>query len=405
VSDAILRALRGILGERGTEWDGSGLPRAAPDSTDAVAHVVGLAYEQGWRIRIEGARSWMPADVPAHLALSTRALSRVVSILPSDLVATAQAGVSIAVLTQELRDKGAWLGLDPPGRPERSMGSVVTTGTAGAFRHRFGPVRDHVLGCAVVLGDGQVVHSGGLVVKNVAGYDLTKLQIGGFGAFGVVTEVQLRLRAEPAVETTLVARAPRDRLTRAARELMEADLEVGALELLSPALAQGGEWALALHFAGTAAGVAAELDRAQTTAGLTWSALLAAEQAEFWDRAARGTLGGPVTLRLGVLPDGLDPVLDLLAERLDLVLVSGGGGSGGIRWSGSTTPAAIREVRRLAAEREIPVTLERAPWPIRRAVGHFGAYREGVGHLVAGLRGTLDPRSLFQVPLEGSGEE
>jgi hypothetical protein len=73
-----------------------------------------------------------------------------------------------------------------------------------------------------------------------------------------------------------------------------------------------------------------------------------------------------------------------------------------IRWSGNAAPEAIRGLRRAAAEREVPLTLERAPWDLRRTVGHFGAYREGVGRLVTKLRATFDPHPTFAVALEGA---
>jgi hypothetical protein len=117
--------------------------------------------------------------------------------------------------------------------------------------------------------------------------------------------------------------------------------------------------------------------------------------------AARGTLGGPITLRLGVLGDGIDETIDLLAHELDEGLVSAGAGQGMIRWTGDAAVDRIRALRRAAASREIPMTLERAPWPIRRAVGHFGAYREGVGRIVGRLRDTFDPGQCLSVALEG----
>jgi len=108
-----------------------------------------------------------------------------------------------------------------------------------------------------------------------------------------------------------------------------------------------------------------------------------------------------VTLRLGALQDGLDDTLDLVAGVLDEGLVTAGAGStGGIRWSGEANVAALRSLRRSAAAREIPITLERAPWDLRHALGHFGAYREGVSQLVGRLRGTFDPSGVLSVALE-----
>jgi FAD/FMN-containing dehydrogenase len=270
------------------------------------------------------------------------------------------------------------------------------------LRQGFGPVRDHVLGCTVATGDGRLVNAGGRVVKNVAGYDLTKLQVGGFGGFGIIAEVHLRLRALPRADVTLLARGTRDALTLAGRELIAAHLMPGALELLSPALAAEADWVLAARFVGTDAAVQTDIRRLASVGDLTWTPLPAERTAAFWSVAARGTLGGPITLRLGVLGDGIDEAIDLVAHDLDEGLVSAGAGQGMIRWTGDALVDRIRALRRAAAAREIPVTLERAPWRVRRALGHFGAYREGVGAIVGRLRDTFDPGQCLNVALEGA---
>jgi FAD/FMN-containing dehydrogenase len=405
MTDAIFMRLRHSIGEDAVTRDRDGRPRATPDSTAGVAMVCGLAHEHGWRVRIEGLGTWMPPDAPADLALSTRGLGRVLDVAPADLVATVEAGVSLAVLQRELDARGAWLALDPPGQPERSIGSIVATGTAGALRHGFGPVRDHILGGTVVTGDGRVIRAGGSVVKNVAGYDLTKLQVGGFGAFGVLTQVHLRLRARPAARTTLLARGGRDLLTHQARTLMEKDLSASGLELFSPAAASVPEWLLALELTGTEDGVAAEVERANQHSEVAWTPLAAEPAAAFWEGTARALGSGTTTIRLGVFPDGVDEMIDLLDERLGPGLVAAGPGRGMLRWSGDAPIEALRAIRKIAAEREVPLTLERAPWPLRQAAGHFGAYREGVGRLVAKLRSSFDPDPTFAVALEGSGDD
>ena len=402
MSDVVYGRLRALLGPAGVERDAGGLPRATPDTADSLSLVCRLAHDEGWKIRVEGNGTWLPADAPADLALSTRALDRVVSVSPADLVATVEAGTTMDALRRRLADEGMWLALDPPGRPERTLGSVVATATAGPLRHGFGPVRDHVLGCTVATGDGRLVRAGGRVVKNVAGYDLTKLQVGGFGGFGVLAEVHLRLRALPRADVTVIARGQRDSLTSAARDLLRAELLPGTLELLSPALAAEPDWTLAARFAGTDAAVQADLRRLSSDVGLTWQPLPADRTAAFWGLVARGSLGGPITFRLGVLGDGVDETIDLLAHDLDENLVSAGAGAGMIRWTGDAPVERLRAVRRAAAAREIPMTLERAPWAVRRALGHFGAYREGVGQLVNRLRDSFDPGHSLSVALEGA---
>lgn len=404
MSDVVHGRLRALLGTSGVERDPDGLPRAIPETADALSLVCRLAHEESWKIRVEGHGTWLPSDAPADLALSTRALDQVVSVSPADLVATVQAGAPLEALRRRLAEEGMWLALDPPGRPERSLGSIIATATAGPLRHGFGPVRDHVLGCTVATGDGRLVHAGGRVVKNVAGYDLTKLQVGGFGGFGVIAEAHLRLRALPRADVTLLARGTRDTLTSAAREAMAAELVPATLELLSPALAAEADWVLATRFVGTDAAVQGDVRRLAPIGNLAWQPLPADRTAAFWSIVARGSQGGPITLRLGVLGDGVDDAIDLLAHDLDENLLSAGAGSGMIRWTGDAPVERLRAVRRASAAREIPMTLERAPWAVRRALGHFGAYREGVGRLVGRLRDTFDPGQCLQVALEGGSE-
>jgi FAD/FMN-containing dehydrogenase len=280
----------------------------------------------------------------------------------------------------------------------------VATGTSGPLRHGFGPVRDHVLGCAVATGDGRLVKAGGRVVKNVAGYDLTKLQVGGFGGFGIITELHLRLRALPRADITLIARGTRDTLSSAARDLVAAQILPSALELLSPALAAEAEWVLAARFLGTDVAVQSDIRRLHSEGEIAWAPIPTERTAAFWSTVARGSLAGAITFRLGVLGNGIDDTIDLLAHDLDEGLVSAGPGSGMIRWTGEAPFERLRAVRRAAASREIPMTLERAPWSVRRALGHFGAYREGVGQLVGRLRDSFDPGQCLSVALEGVGD-
>jgi len=403
MNEAAYDRLQALLGPGAVERDGRGLPRVVPENEDRLALLCKTAMEEKWKIRVEGRGTWLPPDAPADLAVTTHAMGRVISVSPSDLVATVQAGAALETVRRDLAEAGMWLALDPPGRAERSIGSIVATGTSGPLRHLYGPVRDHVLGCTVVTGDGRIVRSGGRVVKNVAGYDLTKLQIGGFGAFGIVTELHLRLRTLPRADITLLARGPRDRLTAGGRDATAAQVGAAALELLSPALADESDWVLAARLLGQEAVVSAETRRLQQETGdLIWEPLPADRTGTFWGLAGRAALAGPLTLRAGALLDGLDDTLDLIRDLLDDRLISAGAGTGAVRWSGEAPPDRFRLLRRQLADREVPVTLERAPWELRRVVGHFGAYQEGVGRLVGKLRETFDPGSLLSVALEGA---
>src|SRR6059036_2602707 len=302
---SLVDRVRALLGDDAVDVAATpdGVPRVAPGSPDAVALLLGTAREEGWRVRVEGAGTWLPADAPADLALTTRRLDRVPSIQPQDLAATAEAGIGCDQLRQQLADRGAWLALDPPGLAGRTLGSVVATATAGPLRHGFGAVRDHLVGVTFVTGDGRLVQSGGRVMKNVAGYDLTKLQAGGFGAFGVIVLVHLRLRALPRVDTTLVLEGSREDLTQVAEDIRSAGLEPPALELVSPALARRERWILAVRVAGSAALVASQEAGLRGASGGRFTALRADEAHGFWMRAAESVATRPVTFRIGGLPD------------------------------------------------------------------------------------------------------
>src|SRR6184192_77029 len=384
-SMSLVDRVRALLGDDAVDVAATpdGVPRVAPGSPDAVGLLLGTAREEGWRVRVEGAGTWLPADAPADLALTTRRLDKIPAIEPQDLSATAEAGIGCDLLRQQLADRGTWLALDPPGLAGRTLGSIVATATAGPLRQGFGPVRDHLLGVTFVTGDGRLVHSGGRVVKNVAGYDLTRLEAGAFGAFGVMVLIHLRLRALPRADQTLALEGSREDLTQVAEDIAAAGIQPAAHELMSPALARR-ERGL----------------RAAT--GGRFAPLRADEGHSLWMRAAESFATRPVAFRVGGLPDSSDELLDLLQHQVGDEWISASPAIGAIRWGGEATIDRLKRLRRTLAGLEVPLTLERAPWPVRSAVGHFGAYREGVGPLVAGLRRTFDPGEAFVVAAEGA---
>src|SRR6266487_1349550 len=353
---SLLDKVRALLGgDAVLEGPASGeVPRVAPPTPDAVALLLGTAHEEGWRVRVEGTGSWLPPDAPADLTLTTRRLDRVTAVEPQDLVATAEAGIGWDALRQQLADRGAWLALDPPGVAGRSLGSVVATGTAGAF-----------------------------------------------GAFGVIVLVHLRLRALPRADETLVLEGPAEELLAAADEIRAAELAPAALELLSPALARRERWVLAARLVGSPAAVAADEGDLRALAGGRFAPLRAEEAHAFWSRAAEAFALRPVTFRVGGLPEGGEELLDLVRHQLSDEWVSAAPGVGSIRWAGDATADRLRRLRRALAALEVPLTLERAPWALRSTVGHFGAYREGVGPLVSGLRHTFDPKGTIVTAVEG----
>jgi glycolate oxidase FAD binding subunit len=134
--------------------------------------------------------------------LTTAGLDRILEHEAGDLTCIVEAGVRLSQLDAALAPHGQMLALDPPGDP--TIGACVAASLSGPRSHRYGTIRDLVIGITVVLADGTIASSGGKVVKNVAGYDLAKLFCGSHGRLGLVARVALRLHPRPRAARTLV---------------------------------------------------------------------------------------------------------------------------------------------------------------------------------------------------------
>lgn len=179
-----------------------------------------------------------------EIVLSTARLNRLLEHEPGDLTAIVEAGIRLSDLQAVLAPHGQMLALDPPGDP--TIGACLAGDLSGPRRHRYGAMRDLVIGVTVVLADGTVASSGGKVVKNVAGYDLGKLFSGSRGRLGLIARVALRLHPRPAAEATVVAEVdgPRAFWT----ELSRSGLTPSAVDFLPPnrfaLLFEGGQAAV-----------------------------------------------------------------------------------------------------------------------------------------------------------------
>lgn len=181
----------------------------APKSVDELRDVLLDAHSSDTALRIVGSGTWLDAgrEVRAAHQLSTRALSGVVDYVPGDLVITVRAGTTFAEIEAVTAAHDQWLALDPyvsgNGINDATVGATIATSSQGPLVLGYGRARDLILGLSFVAGNGTAVRAGGKVVKNVAGFDLVRLTTGAWGTLGVITEVNLRLHARPAVDETL----------------------------------------------------------------------------------------------------------------------------------------------------------------------------------------------------------
>jgi len=172
---------------------------AFPASTEEASALLRAAAAFGLAVVPRGAGTgmgWGPPPSACDLVIDLQAMDQVIEHTAGDLVARVQAGATTGHLAAVLAAAGQELALDVPA--DATVGGVVATGTTGPRRFRYGAPRDLLIGITVVRADGVVAHSGGKVVKNVAGYDLGKLFSGSQGTLGLITEATFRLHPRPA---------------------------------------------------------------------------------------------------------------------------------------------------------------------------------------------------------------
>jgi glycolate oxidase FAD binding subunit len=156
-----------------------------------------IARRQPLRIRGGDSKAFLGRQVQGE-EIDTRSHRGIVSYDPSELVITARAGTPLAEMNAILDEAGQMLPCEPPTFGEAAtIGGVVAAGLSGPRRPWAGSVRDFVLGCRIVTGEGRHLRFGGQVMKNVAGYDVSRLMSGSFGCLGLITEVSMKVLPKP----------------------------------------------------------------------------------------------------------------------------------------------------------------------------------------------------------------
>lgn len=197
------------------------------DTLEHVRQRIAQAYEQRTPLRIRGGGSKDFACPPAAAnadVLDTRGLRGIVAYEPSELVVTVGTGTPLAELEAALAERGQCLPFEPPhyawsapagaanGMARASnpatVGGMLACGYSGPARANVGSVRDYVLGMHLINGRGQYLQFGGQVIKNVAGYDVSRLMVGSWGTLGLLTQVSLKVLSAAPAEATLALQLP-----------------------------------------------------------------------------------------------------------------------------------------------------------------------------------------------------
>ncbi len=366
-------------------------PTAAPPlSQQALTETVqGLQarVREGKPLRIEGhgSKRFYGGDLRGDV-LSTRELRGVLAYEPSELYVTAAAGTPLTELEALLATCGQHLAFEPPRFAEAgdsstgtgTVGGMVAAGLSGPARGSAGAVRDHVLGLSLINGRGDCLHFGGTVMKNVAGYDVSRLMAGAMGVLGLMTQVTLKVLPRPVATATLRFELPQD------QALLQMNRWGGQPLPISATAWWDG--ALVVRLSGADAAVRAALQRLggdlipEAMAAPFWQGLRDHSD-EFFMGARRAVQGGACLWRLS-LPSTA-PALSLHGEQL-------------IEWGGAqrwvVTPMAPAQLREMVAAVGGHAVLFRAQ---DKSAGVFAPLSAPLARIHRQLKAEFDPAGCF----------
>jgi len=234
------------------------LPVHRPATVADLCRLVKNAAATGQGVYPVGGRTMLDIGLPPikpGIALNTTALNQVIDYPARDMTITVQAGITMARLQETLAAEGQWLPVDVPDPEHATLGGAIALNISGPRRFGYGTLRDYVIGISFVTDDGDEVKAGGRVVKNVAGYDLMKLQVGAVGTLGVITQLTLKVKPKPTESLLVTFHCETADLGRILDLLHASRSRPCAVELLNRAAWQAGginpldypsEWVLAV---------------------------------------------------------------------------------------------------------------------------------------------------------------
>ncbi len=337
---------------------------------DDIVSVIKSAHDSHAPLRIRGAGSKdFYGGMLAGELLDVSGYNGIVAYEPTELYLTAKCGTPLAEVEAALAEKGQMLAFEPPRFSGATVGGCVAAGLSGPRRQQAGAVRDFVLGVKLIDGTGQVLDFGGQVMKNVAGYDVSRLVAGSLGTLGVLAEVTLKVLPKPVAEQTLI-------------------FDIGE----SDAITRLNQWG----------GQPLPISASFWHQGQLWLRLSGARAAV---EAARGKLGGTVAVDaekhwISVREQTHPAFSEKLLWRLALPSTTPAPGLDGLRaieWGGALRWYAgeLDAVRGAAARAGGHAVLYRAPESLRCREGTFAALSPALLALHRRLKKSFDPRGIL----------
>ena len=368
-----------------------------PGSIEEISDVMKLAASEDLAVAPRGGGTKMHIGDPPRrldLVVSTAGMNEVLEHTPGDQIVRVEAGIKLEDLQEHISDSDQMLAIDPP-ESGATVGGIVATNSSGPRRYRYGTVRDLIIGITVVLHDGTVAKAGSKVVKNVAGYDLSKLYTASLGTLGVIATANFRLHPRPgAARTVAVEVTDPQQAQAAAQSIVHSQVEATAVELHYGE----NEKLLAVLLESIAGGIDAKAETA------TFHLKQFGEVRTLSDEEVDplGPLTTPeVVLKIGTPPVELAAVLESVlgaAERKGLThpRITGHAGTGVtlVGFPGENEDGAagfVEEMREIWVRRGGNVTLQRAPLTLKQRVSTWDNGGDYLG-LVRRVKDKFDPR-------------
>ncbi|MGB5960308.1 MAG: FAD-binding oxidoreductase [Coleofasciculaceae cyanobacterium] len=380
-----------------------------PHTTAELKSVLQKAYKNNWRVLPCGSGSkleWGGLANGVDLVVSTERLNRIIEHAVGDLTVTVEAGVKLADLQAILHKVGQFLPLEPAYPQEATLGGIVATADSGALRHRYGGIRDMLLGVSFIRSDGESAKAGGRVVKNVAGYDLMKLFTGSYGTLAVISEVTFRVYPIPQASATVVLTGEQEAVANATKILLASALTPTAVDLISSKLvsqlgfAQG--MGLMVRFQSVTESVKEQSSRLlsigeklglQSTIYLDDVQLWQSLPEQIWNASQKPV----ITCKIGVSPIAAVSTLtqlEHLTSAQGIGLIHGGSGLGLLQLDATVTAQTIMEMRQYCESKNGFLTILAAPATIKKQIDVWG-YKGNALEIMRQIKQQFDPKNLL----------
>ncbi|WOB45166.1 FAD-binding oxidoreductase [Thermoleptolyngbya oregonensis NK1-22] len=378
-----------------------------PDSPAQLAAVVKALNAQKGRSLPFGTGTklhWGGVSDSIQVGISTARMNQLIDHAAGDLTVTAQAGMRLADLQAHLARQNQFLPLNPSYGDAATLGGIIATADSGSLRHRYGGVRDLLIGVTLVRADGEIARAGGRVVKNVAGYDLMKLFTGSWGTLGILTEVTFRVYPLPEASKTLVLAGEREAIARVTQALLSSALAPVAVELVAPVAMQHLGHAglgLVVQFQGLAVSLDAQATQFRQfaqAAALVESTYTDAAEASLWQTLqALWETAPSLTCKIGVLPNQAAATLEKIADQfpsLSYGTIHAGSGLGLLRFADPPSTSHLLDLRRLCEAQGGFLSLLAAPVDLKQQIDGWGYPGNALG-LMRGIKQQFDPDRLL----------